>query len=122
MHKKDPVTRFDHLKHISSGGFGNVFQGHFLGDDDTVAIKVINAEKNPESNEESLEEVHFLEKYSEQTLPSAVLEKTPENGQYNRLWCAMEYCGGGSVRDLIKSTESNSLPEHWIKYICKEML
>ncbi|KAE8608736.1 hypothetical protein XENTR_v10011589 [Xenopus tropicalis] len=34
----------------------------------------------------------------------------------------MDYCGGGSLDDLIMSTENQSLPEHWIKYISREIL
>lgn len=34
----------------------------------------------------------------------------------------MEYCGAGSVTDLITATKSRSLKEDWIAYICREML
>ncbi|XP_013883798.1 TRAF2 and NCK-interacting protein kinase, partial [Austrofundulus limnaeus] len=34
----------------------------------------------------------------------------------------MEYCGAGSVTDLIKNTKTKSLKESWIAYICKEIL
>ena len=34
----------------------------------------------------------------------------------------MEFCGGGSVTDLIKSTKGQSLKEDWISYICREIL
>ena len=34
----------------------------------------------------------------------------------------MEFCGAGSVTDLVKGTKNNSLKEEWIAYICREML
>ncbi len=34
----------------------------------------------------------------------------------------MEYCGAGSVTDLVKSTKNRSLKEDWIAYICREVL
>ncbi len=34
----------------------------------------------------------------------------------------MEYCGAGSVTDLVKSTKGHSLKEEWIAYICREIL
>lgn len=34
----------------------------------------------------------------------------------------MEFCGAGSVTDLIKNTKGNSLKEEWIAYICREIL
>ena len=34
----------------------------------------------------------------------------------------MEYCGAGSVTDLVKSHKGSSLKEDWIAYICREIL
>uniref|UniRef100_A0AAY4E578 non-specific serine/threonine protein kinase n=1 Tax=Denticeps clupeoides TaxID=299321 RepID=A0AAY4E578_9TELE len=34
----------------------------------------------------------------------------------------MEYCGAGSVTDLVKKTKGNALKEDWIAYICREVL
>ncbi|VDO93122.1 unnamed protein product [Soboliphyme baturini] len=34
----------------------------------------------------------------------------------------MEYCGAGSVTDLVKCTKGLSLKEEWIAYICREIL
>jgi mitogen-activated protein kinase kinase kinase kinase 4 len=34
----------------------------------------------------------------------------------------MEYCGAGSVTDLVKKTKGNSFKEDWIAYICREVL
>lgn len=34
----------------------------------------------------------------------------------------MEYCGAGSVTDLVKSTKGQQLKEEWIAYVCREIL
>jgi len=38
------------------------------------------------------------------------------------LQLVMEFCGAGSVTDLIKNTKGNSLREDWTAYICREIL
>lgn len=34
----------------------------------------------------------------------------------------MEFCGSGSVTDLVKSSKAGCVKEEWIAYICKEIL
>lgn len=38
------------------------------------------------------------------------------------LQLVMEYCGAGSVTDLVKKTKGNCFKEDWIAYICREVL
>ena len=38
------------------------------------------------------------------------------------LQLVMEFCGAGSVTDLVKATKGNTLKEEWIAYICREIL
>lgn len=38
------------------------------------------------------------------------------------LQLVMEFCGAGSITDLIKNTKGNSLKEEWIAYVCREIL
>ena len=42
--------------------------------------------------------------------------------EVDALWVVMEFCGAGSVTDLIKNTKGNSLKEEWTAYICREIL
>lgn len=55
------------------------------------------------------------------TYYGAFIKKSP-NGKDDQLWLVMEFCGAGSVNDLIKSVKGSSLREDWIAYICKEVL
>lgn len=34
----------------------------------------------------------------------------------------MEFCGAGSITDLVKNTKGNQLKEDWIAYISREIL
>ena len=45
-------------------------------------------------------------------------------GSYRRrnvLWIVMEYCGGGSMNDLLESNNA-PMPEQAIAYVCGEAL
>lgn len=57
------------------------------------------------------------------TYYGAFIKKLPSStGKLDQLWLVMEFCGSGSVTDLVKSTKGNSLKEDWIAYICREIL
>lgn len=38
------------------------------------------------------------------------------------LQLVMEFCGAGSITDLVKNTKGNQLKEDWIAYISREIL
>lgn len=77
-----------------------------------------------EDEEEEIKlELDVLKKHSHHrniaTYYGAFIDKRPPD---DKLWIAMEFCGGGSVTDLIKSTKGQSLKDDWIAYICREIL
>ncbi|RMC08132.1 hypothetical protein DUI87_15166 [Hirundo rustica rustica] len=88
-----------------------------------AAIKVMNVTENEE--EEIKLEINMLKKYSHHrniaTYYGAFVKKSPA-GQDDQLWLVMEYCGAGSVTDLVKKTKGNCFKEDWIAYICREVL
>jgi serine/threonine protein kinase len=55
------------------------------------------------------------------TYYGAFIRKSP-NGKDDQLWLVMEFCGAGSVTELIKAVRGNSLNVEWIAYICREIL
>ncbi|ROL44668.1 TRAF2 and NCK-interacting protein kinase [Anabarilius grahami] len=67
----------------------------------------------------------MLKKYSHHrniaTYYGAFIKKNPP-GVDDQLWLVMEFCGAGSVTDLIKNTKGNSLREDWTAYISREIL
>uniref|UniRef100_A0A3Q3B3I7 non-specific serine/threonine protein kinase n=1 Tax=Kryptolebias marmoratus TaxID=37003 RepID=A0A3Q3B3I7_KRYMA len=88
-----------------------------------AAIKVMDVTGDEE--EEIKAEINMLKKYSHHrniaTYYGAFIKKNPP-GMDDQLWLVMEFCGAGSVTDLIKNTKGNSLKEEWIAYICREIL
>ncbi|XP_016894680.1 misshapen-like kinase 1 [Cynoglossus semilaevis] len=88
-----------------------------------AAIKVM--EVTEEEEEEIKLEINMLKSYSHHrniaTYYGAFIKKVPA-GQDHQLWLVMEYCGAGSVTDLVKRTKGNCLKEDWIAYVCREVL
>uniref|UniRef100_A0A8D2MBV1 non-specific serine/threonine protein kinase n=2 Tax=Passeriformes TaxID=9126 RepID=A0A8D2MBV1_ZONAL len=78
-----------------------------------------------DEEEEIKQEINMLKKYSHHrniaTYYGAFIKKNPP-GMDDQLWLVMEFCGAGSVTDLIKNTKGNTLKEEWIAYICREIL
>ncbi|XP_031703833.1 TRAF2 and NCK interacting kinase a isoform X4 [Anarrhichthys ocellatus] len=78
-----------------------------------------------DEEEEIKAEINMLKKYSHHrniaTYYGAFIKKNP-HGIDDQLWLVMEFCGAGSVTDLIKNTKGNSLKEEWTAYICREIL
>jgi misshapen/NIK-related kinase len=51
------------------------------------------------------------------------VKKLPSsNGKHDQLWLVMEFCGCGSITDLVKSTKQMTLKEEWIAYVGREIL
>uniref|UniRef100_A0AAX7U2D7 non-specific serine/threonine protein kinase n=1 Tax=Astatotilapia calliptera TaxID=8154 RepID=A0AAX7U2D7_ASTCA len=88
-----------------------------------AAIKVMDVTE--EEEEEIKAEINMLKKYSHHrniaTYYGAFVKKSPP-GHDDQLWLVMEFCGAGSVTDLVKNTKGSSLKEDWIAYICREIL
>ncbi|KAI0225151.1 hypothetical protein LSAT2_023930 [Lamellibrachia satsuma] len=78
-----------------------------------------------EEEEEIKLEINVLKKYSHHrniaTYYGAFIRKSPP-GKDDQLWLVMEFCGAGSVTDLVKATKGNALREEWIAYVCREIL
>uniref|UniRef100_A0A4W5NV63 non-specific serine/threonine protein kinase n=1 Tax=Hucho hucho TaxID=62062 RepID=A0A4W5NV63_9TELE len=70
-------------------------------------------------------EINMLKKYSHHrniaTYYGAFIKKSPP-GHDDQLWLVMEFCGAGSITDLVKNTKGNTLKEDWIAYISREIL
>ncbi|KAA8580501.1 hypothetical protein FQN60_013459, partial [Etheostoma spectabile] len=78
-----------------------------------------------DEEEEIKAEINMLKKYSHHrniaTYYGAFVKKNPP-GVDDQLWLVMEFCGAGSITDLIKNTKGNTLKEEWIAYVCREIL
>jgi len=120
---KDPAGIFDLIEVVGNGTYGQVYKGRHTKTGQLAAIKVMDVTEDEE--EEIKLEINVLKKYSHHrniaTYYGAFIKKSPP-GKDDQLWLVMEYCGAGSVTDLVKSTKGQSLKEDWIAYICREVL
>jgi len=120
---KDPAGIFDLMEVVGNGTYGQVYKGRHTKTGQLAAIKVMDVTEDEE--EEIKLEINVLKKYSHHrniaTYYGAFIKKSPP-GKDDQLWLVMEYCGAGSVTDLVKSMKAQSLKEDWIAYICREVL
>uniref|UniRef100_A0A8C7SG73 non-specific serine/threonine protein kinase n=1 Tax=Oncorhynchus mykiss TaxID=8022 RepID=A0A8C7SG73_ONCMY len=101
---KDPAGIFELVEVVGNGTYGQVYK------DEEEEIKL---------------EINMLKKYSHHrniaTYYGAFIKKSPP-GHDDQLWLVMEFCGAGSITDLVKNTKGNQLKEDWIAYISREIL
>ncbi|KAL7979520.1 hypothetical protein Chor_004678 [Crotalus horridus] len=120
---RDPAGIFELVQVVGNGTYGQVYKGRHVKTGQLAAIKVMNVTEDEE--EEIKLEINMLKKYSHHrniaTYYGAFVKKSPA-GLDDQLWLVMEYCGAGSVTDLVKKTKGNCLKEDWIAYICREVL
>uniref|UniRef100_A0A4W5MFX0 non-specific serine/threonine protein kinase n=1 Tax=Hucho hucho TaxID=62062 RepID=A0A4W5MFX0_9TELE len=114
---------FELVELVGNGTYGQVYKGRHVKTGQLAAIKVMDVTGDEE--EEIKAEINMLKKYSHHrniaTYYGAFVKKNPP-GIDDQLWLVMEFCGAGSVTDLIKNTKGNSLKEEWTAYICREIL
>ncbi|XP_064615647.1 misshapen-like kinase 1 isoform X2 [Liolophura sinensis] len=120
---RDPAGIFDLIEVVGNGTYGQVYKGRHTKTGQLAAIKVMSVTEDEE--EEIKLEINVLKKYSHHrniaTYYGAFIKKSPP-GKDDQLWLVMEFCGAGSVTDLVKATKGNCLKEEWIAYICREIL
>ncbi|KAJ8338150.1 hypothetical protein SKAU_G00371160 [Synaphobranchus kaupii] len=120
---RDPAGIFELVEVVGNGTYGQVYKGRHVKTGQLAAIKVMDVTE--EEEEEIKAEINMLKKYSHHrniaTYYGAFIKKSPP-GNDDQLWLVMEFCGAGSVTDLVKNTKGSSLKEDWIAYICREIL
>ncbi|KAM6453279.1 misshapen-like kinase 1 isoform 13-T13 [Liasis olivaceus] len=120
---RDPAGIFELVEVVGNGTYGQVYKGRHVKTGQLAAIKVMDVTEDEE--EEIKQEINMLKKYSHHrniaTYYGAFVKKSPP-GNDDQLWLVMEFCGAGSVTDLVKNTKGNALKEDCIAYICREIL
>lgn len=120
---RDPAGIFELIEVVGNGTYGQVYKGRHVKTGQLAAIKVMDVTEDEE--DEIKLEINMLKTHSHHrniaTYYGAFVKKSPA-GQDDQLWLVMEYCGAGSVTDLLKKTKGNCLKEDWIAYVCREVL
>ncbi|KAK4715216.1 hypothetical protein R3W88_013554 [Solanum pinnatisectum] len=101
MSREDPCTKYELLHKLGERSDRIVYKARDLRTSEMVAIKIISLSQRGSH-------------------PNVVLYL----GSYQReenLWIVMEFCGGGTVADLMNVTDE-ALEEYQIAYICREAL
>uniref|UniRef100_A0A3Q3FLC6 non-specific serine/threonine protein kinase n=1 Tax=Labrus bergylta TaxID=56723 RepID=A0A3Q3FLC6_9LABR len=117
---RDPAGIFELVEVVGNGTYGQVYKGRHVKTGQLAAIKVMDV------TEVKIKlEINMLKKYSHHrniaTYYGAFIKKSPP-GHDDQLWLVMEFCGAGSITDLVKNTKGNTLKEDWIAYISREIL
>ncbi|XP_061355650.1 serine/threonine-protein kinase 1 isoform X2 [Gastrolobium bilobum] len=115
--REDPTTKYELLNELGKGSYGAVYKARDFRTSEMVAIKVISLSEGEEGYEEIRGEIEMLQQCNH---PNVVRYLGSYQGE-EYLWIVMEYCGGGSVADLMNVTDE-SLDEGQIAYICREAL
>ncbi|GMI99858.1 hypothetical protein like AT1G69220 [Hibiscus trionum] len=115
--REDPSTKYELLNELGKGSYGAVYKARDIKTSELVAIKVLSLSEGEQGYEEIRGEIEMLQQCSH---PNVVRYLGSYQGD-EYLWIVMEYCGGGSVADLIHVTEE-PLEEYQIAYICREAL
>uniref|UniRef100_A0A8D3BJU3 non-specific serine/threonine protein kinase n=1 Tax=Scophthalmus maximus TaxID=52904 RepID=A0A8D3BJU3_SCOMX len=116
----DPAGIFELVELVGNGTYGQVYKVRRQS-----SLTLYSAACVCDEEEEIKAEINMLKKYSHHrniaTYYGAFVKKNPP-GMDDQLWLVMEFCGAGSITDLIKNTKGNSLKEEWIAYVCREIL
>ncbi|KAK5576892.1 hypothetical protein RB653_001829 [Dictyostelium firmibasis] len=111
----DPQTIYHIQERLGKGSFGQVFKAVHIANGKVVAIKIISLD-DQEAIKDVRKEISILAECNDPNIVQYF-------GSYfkdHQLWIVMEYCGGGSVSDLLQVIETISEDE--IALICREAL
>lgn len=112
--KKDPTKDFQLLEKLGEGSYGSVWKAIHLKTNTVTAIKKVPVENDLD---EILNEIKIMKSCRSPYIISYYGSYFKEN----ELWIVMEYCGAGSVSDLMKITDK-TLNEDQISVVLRDAL
>lgn len=119
----DPTDLFDLIEVVGTGTYGQVYKGRHKKTGQMTAIKILDLIEDEE--EEIKVEVDVLKDHSRHenitSFYGIYLVKTAST-EDDKLWLAMEFCGGGSITDLCKNLLPRKLPEQVFQFVMHETL
>ncbi|KAJ5066244.1 sterile20-like kinase isoform b-related [Anaeramoeba ignava] len=114
MSSKDPLKDLQIIEQIGEGSYGTVHKARMIKSGDIVAVKKVPVEADLES---IVKEISIMRQCHHEN----IVKYYDTYSKDNELWIVMEYCGGGSVSDIIETCDT-TLNEEQIASVCKEVL
>ncbi|XP_063070889.1 serine/threonine-protein kinase 3/4-like [Engraulis encrasicolus] len=111
---KQPEEVFDVLEKLGEGSYGSVFKAHYKETGEIVAIKQVPVESDLQ---EIIKEISIMQ----QCNSPHVVRYYGSYFKNSDLWIVMEYCGAGSVIDIIR-LRNKTLTEDEIAAILQSTL
>jgi len=112
--RRDPTKDFQLLEKLGEGSYGSVWKAIHLKTQTTTAIKRVPVEND-------LDEILNEIKIMKQCRSPYIISYYGSYFKENELWIVMEYCGAGSVSDLMRITDK-ILNEDQIAVVIKDSL
>lgn len=115
--KEDPHDIFTILQKLGEGSYGSVFKALDNRTNQIVAIKVLESEDDADDTSDLQKEINILKTCSSPYVVAYI-------GTYEKdgnIWIVMEYCGAGSLCDLMAICE-RTLDEEQIAAVMKMSL
>lgn len=113
-----PSSLYSIRQCVGRGNFGDVYKAREKSTGNIVAVKVVNLEHTDEDINLLAQEIFFLAELKSPYITNYISTMTEDVS----MWIIMEYCGGGSCADLLRSVYTNGLPESKAAYVTREVL
>jgi len=112
--RKDPEKEFQLLEKLGEGSYGSVWKAMHKPTGSIVAVKRVPIDNDLE---DIMKEIDFMKSCRS----PYIVRYFGSYFKENELWIVMEYCGAGSVCDIMKICDK-TLTEDQISVVCKDVL
>uniref|UniRef100_A0A671SXI2 non-specific serine/threonine protein kinase n=1 Tax=Sinocyclocheilus anshuiensis TaxID=1608454 RepID=A0A671SXI2_9TELE len=120
---RDPAGIFELVEVVGNGTYGQVYKGRHVKTGQLAAIKVMDVtEVSAHRSCSAMLSTSLFSHTHTHTHTSSCLTFHTLSHSSTFLLLVMEFCGAGSITDLVKNTKGNTLKEEWIAYISREIL